>query len=61
MRMAHEKPTQSQSRPNSAHQQARPSDKELPELDNPNVGNPDSQAGPDTHKQRPITDNKAGG
>lgn len=39
----------------------RPSDAELPELDNPNVNNPDSEPGADTPRQRPITDNKAGG
>jgi hypothetical protein len=30
-------------------------------LADPNVGNPDAEAGSDTPDQRPITDNKAGG
>jgi hypothetical protein len=30
-------------------------------LADPNVGNPDAEAGKDTPEQRPITDNKAGG
>jgi hypothetical protein len=31
------------------------------ELDDPMAGNPDKEAGPDHRRQRPITDNKAGG
>jgi hypothetical protein len=34
---------------------------DLADLDDPNAGNPDSDAGDDTPDQRPITDNKAGG
>jgi hypothetical protein len=30
-------------------------------LADPNVGNPDAEAGTDSPEQRPITDNKAGG
>jgi len=31
------------------------------ELDDPMAGSPDKEAGPDNRRQRPITDNKAGG
>ena len=34
---------------------------DLAHLADPNVGNPDAEAGGDTPDQRPITDNKAGG
>ena len=56
-----QKPNVSHSGPISAQKQPRPSDKDLPELDNPNVNNPDSEPGADRPQQRPITDNKAGG
>jgi hypothetical protein len=56
-----QKPIVSHSGPINAQKQPRPRDKDLPELDNPNVGNPDSEPGKDRPEQRPITDNKAGG
>ena len=59
--MDNEKPREGHSDPNSAPRNTRPSDKDLSELDDPSAGNPDSQPGPDTPAQRPITDNKAGG
>jgi hypothetical protein len=31
------------------------------DFDDPMAGSPDKEAGPDNRRQRPITDNKAGG
>lgn len=55
--------SQGQQDPEYPIREARPldEDEELAELDNPNAGSADTEAGDDDPSQRPITDNKAGG